>query len=48
MPGGVEIDLAKRVIEDSHYVLEILKSIHPIGLIRNSEEIANAVDFNLI
>ena len=42
-PGGVETDFAKRVVGDIQQVLEISKSIHPIGRIGDPEEIANAV-----
>ena len=42
-PGGAETDFAKRVIGDIQQVLEISKSIHPIGRIGDPKEIANAV-----
>ena len=42
-PGGVETDFAKRVVGDIQQVLEISKSIHPIGRIGDPKEIANAV-----
>jgi NAD(P)-dependent dehydrogenase (short-subunit alcohol dehydrogenase family) len=42
-PGGVETDMAKRVVGDDHQLLETITSMHPIGRIAQSEEIANAV-----
>lgn len=42
-PGGVETDMAKRLADDNHQFLDTLTSIHPIGRIAQSEEIANAV-----
>jgi NAD(P)-dependent dehydrogenase (short-subunit alcohol dehydrogenase family) len=42
-PGGVETDMAKRVIGDDHQLLETLTSMHPIGRIADPEEIANTV-----
>ena len=42
-PGGVETDMAKRVVEDNKQFLETVKSMHPIGRIAEPEEIANAV-----
>ena len=42
-PGGVETDMAKRVVEHDHQFLETLTSMHPIGRIADPEEIANAV-----
>jgi NAD(P)-dependent dehydrogenase (short-subunit alcohol dehydrogenase family) len=42
-PGGVETDMAKRVVGDDHQLLETLTSMHPIGRIADPEEIANAV-----
>jgi NAD(P)-dependent dehydrogenase (short-subunit alcohol dehydrogenase family) len=42
-PGGVETDMAKRVVGDDHKLLETLTSMHPIGRIGDPEEIANAV-----
>ena len=42
-PGGVETDMAKRVIERNQQFLETLISMHPIGRIADPEEIANAV-----
>jgi NAD(P)-dependent dehydrogenase (short-subunit alcohol dehydrogenase family) len=42
-PGGVETEFAKRAVGDMQQVLEISKSIHPIGRIGDPKEIANAV-----
>ena len=42
-PGGVETDMAKRVIEHNQQFLETLTYMHPIGRIADPEEIANAV-----
>jgi NAD(P)-dependent dehydrogenase (short-subunit alcohol dehydrogenase family) len=42
-PGGVETDMAKRVVGDDHQLLETLTSMHPIGRIGDPQEIANAV-----
>ena len=42
-PGGVKTDMAKRVVEQNHQLLETLTSMHPIGRIADPEEIANAV-----
>jgi NAD(P)-dependent dehydrogenase (short-subunit alcohol dehydrogenase family) len=42
-PGGVETDMAKRVVGDDHKLLETVTSMHPIGRITDPEEIANAV-----
>jgi NAD(P)-dependent dehydrogenase (short-subunit alcohol dehydrogenase family) len=42
-PGGVETDMAKRVVGDDHKLLETVTSMHPIGRIADPEEIANAV-----
>ena len=42
-PGGVETDMAKRLADDNYQFLDTLTSIHPIGRIAQSEEIANAV-----
>ena len=42
-PGAVDTDMAKRVVGDNKQFLETVKSMHPIGRIADSEEIANAV-----
>ena len=42
-PGGVETNMAKRVVEHNHQFLKTLTSMHPIGRIADPEEIANAV-----
>ena len=42
-PGGVETDMAKRVIERNQQFLETVTSMHPIGHVADPEEIANAV-----
>jgi NAD(P)-dependent dehydrogenase (short-subunit alcohol dehydrogenase family) len=42
-PGGVETDMAKRVVDHDHQFLETLTSMHPIGRIADPEEIANVV-----
>ena len=42
-PGGVETDMAKRIVGDDHKLLETVTSMHPIGRIADPEEIANAV-----
>ena len=42
-PGGVETNMAKRVVEHNYQFLETLTSMHPIGRIADPEEIANAV-----
>ena len=42
-PGGVETDMAKRIVGDDHKLLETITSMHPIGRIADPEEIANAV-----
>ena len=41
--GGVQTDMASRVTEDNPQFLETLISMHPIGRLASSEEIANAV-----
>jgi len=42
-PGGVETNMAKRIVEHDHQFLETVTSMHPIGRIADPEEIANAV-----
>jgi len=42
-PGGVETNMAKRIVEHDHRFLETVTSMHPIGRIADPEEIANAV-----
>jgi NAD(P)-dependent dehydrogenase (short-subunit alcohol dehydrogenase family) len=42
-PGGVETNMAKRIVEYDHQFLETVTSMHPIGRIADPEEIANAV-----
>ena len=42
-PGGVETDMAKRVIERNQQFLETVTSMHPIRRVADPEEIANAV-----
>jgi NAD(P)-dependent dehydrogenase (short-subunit alcohol dehydrogenase family) len=42
-PGGVETDMAKRILGDDHQFLETIKSMIPVGRIGDPEEIANAV-----
>ena len=42
-PGGVETEMADRVLGDNKQLLETFASIHPIGRIGNPDEIANAV-----
>ena len=40
-PGGVETDMAKRVVEHNHQFLETLTSMHPIGRIADPFFITN-------
>jgi NAD(P)-dependent dehydrogenase (short-subunit alcohol dehydrogenase family) len=42
-PGTVDTDMLKRTAGDNKQLLEIVKSMHPIGRIADPEEIANAV-----
>jgi NAD(P)-dependent dehydrogenase (short-subunit alcohol dehydrogenase family) len=42
-PGGVETDMAKRIVGGDHKLLETVTSMHPIGRIADPKEIANAV-----
>lgn len=42
-PGGVQTEMAERVAEDNPQFIEALASMHPIGRMATSEEIANAV-----
>jgi NAD(P)-dependent dehydrogenase (short-subunit alcohol dehydrogenase family) len=42
-PGGVETEMVQRLVEEDHQWLETLTSMHPIGRIADTKEIANAV-----
>lgn len=42
-PGGVETEMADRVLGDNEQLLETFASFHPIGRVGNPDEIANAV-----